>query len=486
MRAASTCLLSVVISMAAVAAEPTRTNALLASLTTLSPDDRPYPISLPVALQLAGSHPLDVAAAARMVDLAAYQFRRSQLLWIPNLSLGADYFRHEGGQQNFAGEILRSSRGSGAIGFGPNLVVSSADAIYGPLAARQDLFARNAFYQAAINDVSLAVAEAYFGVQQARAELVGATYALEQTESLAKKAAALAEGLAPPLEATRARVELARRKQAVSIARERWRLASAELTRLLRLPAGLVVEPVEPPTMIVPLIAETEPLDELIANALRGRPELAGHQAMVRATLTRLKQEKHRPLIPSLAVRSAATNPSGSLGYAVFGGGPNDRISNTGSRFDIDVQLLWEFSALGLGNRARVGERKVEHQLATLELFRIQDRIAQEVAAAHANLMAARERLTESEPAYRDATELVVKSIDGMGQTRRAGDYVILIVRPQEVVAAIQAFAGAYSDYAAALADYNRSQFRLHRALGRNGTTANIALPPDRKPGTEK
>ncbi len=452
---------------AASAAEPPSAAAVLLAAPPLAPDDRAHPISLPVALQLAGANPLDVAYAARQVDLAATQYQRAKLLWLPNLSLGADYFRHEGGQQNFAGEIVRSSRGSAAAGFGPNLVVSSADALYAPLAARQDLFARSAFYQAAVNDVSLAVAEAYFGVQQARAELAGALFAQRQAEELSNKAAALAEGLAPPLEATRARVELARRRQAATLARERWRLAGAELTRLLRLPAGLVVEPVEPPTMTIAIAPTNEPLDDLIARALRCRPELAGHQAIVRATLARLKQEKHRPLLPSLAIRSAATNPSGSLGYAVFGGGANDRIANTGGRFDIDVQLLWEFSALGHGNRARVGERKVEHQIATLDLFRTQDRIALEVTAAHANLAAARERLAEAEPAFQDAVDLVRKSVEGMGQTRRAGEFVALVVRPQEAVAAVQSLAVANADLAAALADFNRAQYRLHRALGR-------------------
>jgi hypothetical protein len=40
-------------------------------------------------------------------------------------------------------------------------------------------------------------------------------------------------------------------------------------------------------------------------------------------------------------------------------------------------------------------------------------------------------------------------------------------VRPQEVVAAIQALAQAYTDYFGAVTDYDRAQFRLYRALGR-------------------
>ena len=40
------------------------------------------------------------------------------------------------------------------------------------------------------------------------------------------------------------------------------------------------------------------------------------------------------------------------------------------------------------------------------------------------------------------------------------------MIRPQEAVAAVQALAQAYNDYYGAVADYNRAQFRLYRALG--------------------
>jgi outer membrane protein TolC len=439
--------------------------------------DTPYPITLAVALELANARPLDVAIAARQVEAAVYQYDRAKLLWVPNLVLGGDYFRHEGGQQNFAGDILRSSRGSVAAGLGPNLVVSFADAAYAPLAARQDLLARRANRQAVANDLVLYSAEAYFNVQQARGELAGAELAAGQSEELVRKATALAEGLALPLEATRARVELARRQQAVSAARERWRVASADLARVLRLDPGVTVEPVEPPSLPVTLIQGSATLDELIPIALTNRPELAGQQAVVQAALVRLKQEKLRPLVPSLAVRSVSTNPSGSIAFGGFGGGANDRIANFGSRFDVDVQLLWEFSNLGFGNKARVGERRAEYEVATLELFRAQDQVAAEVVAEYARARGAAERLAAAEPAFKDAIDLSTKSLAAMSQTRRVGDAVVLVVRPQEAVAAVQALAQANADFFAAVADYNRAQFRLYRALGHPGYCLTGAVP---------
>ena len=428
--------------------------------------ERVLPINLASALQLAGAKPLDIQIAARQVEISARALDRAKLLWVPNLTFGTDYFAHTGPQQNFAGEIVTQNRSTFMVGVGPNVIFSASDAVYAPLAARQDLRARQARLQAVTNDLAFEVAAAYFDVQQARGELAGAILAVEKAEEVSARAARLAEGLAPPLEASRARVELARRKQAETVARERWRTAGAELARLLRLDPSSIIEPIEPPSLTVTVIQSSATIDELIPVALITRPELAGQQAVVLATLARLKQEKIRPMVPSLALRSASTNPSGSLGYGSFGGGRNDQIGNYAPRFDVDIQVLWEFEALGFGNRARVGQRKAEHEVATLELFRTQDRIAAEVTAALAQVRAAGERVTLSEPALKDAIELVERSLEGLGQTRRIGDALTLVIRPQEVVAAVQSLGQANAEFHAAVGDYNRAQFRLYRALG--------------------
>ncbi len=428
--------------------------------------DSPLPINLATALQLSNARPFDVQIAGRQVAAAAAAYDRARLLWVPNIALGVDYFAHTGPQQNFAGEILKSNRNTFMAGFGPNVVFAFSDAIYAPLAARQELRGRQANQQSSQNDSTLAVAEAYFAVQQARGDLAGALAAEEKAEDLVRKTAQLAKGLAPPAEENRARVELGRRKLAVASARERWRTASAELARILRLDPAAVVEPAEPPALSVTVIDPNATIDDLIPIALNTRPELAGQQAFVGATLARLKQEKLRPLVPSLAVRSVSTNPSGSLGYGAFGGGRAGEFKDYNGRFDIDVQLLWEFQAIGFGNRARVDERRAEYEAATLDLFRTQDRIAAEVATRFAEVRAAAQRLNDAEPALREAIDLVQKSTEGLGQTRRIGDALTLVVRPQEAVAAVQAFAQANADFFAAVADYNRAQFRLYRALG--------------------
>jgi outer membrane protein TolC len=429
--------------------------------------DRPLPINLPTALRLAGARPLDIALASERVRLAAAELERAQVLWLPTILLGADYSRHDGQLQDVAGNVFGTSKSSFMLGAAPYAVFAISDALFAPLVARQTVLAREAALQAAANDSLLAVAEAYFNVQQARGELAGAEDAARRADDVLRKTKSLSPGLVPPFEVSRAKVEAARRRQAVQLARERWRTTSAELTRVLRLDAAALVEPLEPPHLLVTLVPPDRTVDELIPLALLNRPELAAQQTLLRATLERLRQEQLRPLIPSVLLRGASTPVTGTLAGGYFGGGLNSSLSNFGARADFDVQVLWTFENLGFGNLAKVKERKAENQLAVLQLFRVQDQVAAEVVQAHAQARSAADRLAEAEQEVKDAVESAELNLEGLKGTKGTAKEAVLLVRPQEVVASVQALAQAYAEFYAAVADYDRAQFRLYRALGR-------------------
>jgi hypothetical protein len=62
-------------------------------------------------------------------------------------------------------------------------------------------------------------------------------------------------------------------------------------------------------------------------------------------------------------------------------------------------------------------------------------------------------------------------------QPRRVGEALVLVVRPQEAVAAVQAFGQTTTDFYGAVADYNRAQFRLYRAIGHPAQCLAGAVP---------
>ncbi len=340
-------------------------DAVLPPLPLAQPDDRPLPINLPSALQLGNVGAVDVAAAAERIKVAAALLEQAQVLWLPTITVGGAYFRHDGKQQDTMGNVFDNSRSSlmagAGVGIGNAAIVNVGDAIFAPLAARQQLAARQADRQAASNDTLVAISDAYFNVQQARGELAEALAAIQRTEELVRRTKSLAPALVPELETDRVEAELVRRQQTELLARERLKMASAELLRVLRLDPAAQVEPLEPPQLRVQLIALDMPVDDLIPIGLRNRPELASQQAQVQVTLTLLKQERLRPLIPSLLIRGDSMPGAGTLAGGVFAGGPNSTIGNAGFRNDIDLQLLWQFDNLGFGNRGRSisGKRKI-------------------------------------------------------------------------------------------------------------------------------
>ena len=444
----------------AAAAEPS-----LPSVPPAAPDGRPLPIDLPTALALANAHPLDIQIASERLRAAGAQYDRARVLWLPSIGVGVDYFRHDGQIQDIVGNVFTTSRSSFLVGAGPTAVFSVGDACYAPLAARQVLRAREADVQAARNDVTLQVAEAYFTVQQARGELAGSIDALRRAEQLVKLTQKVAPELTPTVEINRAKTEAARRRLAVESAYERWQVASADLTRILRLEPGTLVEPAEEPALTVELADPATNVADLIPLALTHRPELAADQALIQAALARVRQEKIRPLLPALAIRGVGSNTPGLAG-GYFGGGVNDDLSNFGARFSVDIQAVWEVQNLRLGNRALVLEREADQRLALLNLLRTQDQITAEVVQAHAQMRRSANRLKAAEEGVVNAAETAEKNLRGIIPGKRIGDQLVLIFRPQEAVAAVSALDQAYRDYYAAVGDHNRAQFRLYRALG--------------------
>jgi outer membrane protein TolC len=427
-------------------------------------EEQPLPINLATALQLADATPLDIALAAQRTQAAAAQLKRANALWLPHFSLGIDYTRHDGRIQDIVGVVFPTSRQALLAGVGPSALFAVSEAIYAPLAARQILLARQAEQVAVRNDTVLAVAQAFFQVQQARGELAGAIDTLTRADDFVRRIEGLAEGLVPPVEIHRAKSERARRRQAVELARQKWETASAELARLLRLPPAALVVPLEPPQLRVELLDLNQPIEQLIGLALASRPELAGQKALVEASLARLRQEKYRPLLPNVLLRGNA-NPNG-LSTGIYGGGVNDAMKHFGYRNSLDAQVFWEFQNLGLGNRAVIQERQAENQHALLEFCRLRDRVAAEVVQAHAQARRAVARLAAAEEEVAEAVQIAQKSLEGFSQTRRIGDTITLVFRPQEIVAAVIALDQAYRDYYAAVAEANQGQFRLYRALG--------------------
>jgi hypothetical protein len=253
-----------------------------------------------------------------------------------------------------------------------------------------------------------------------------------KADDLVFRIQSLAKGLVAPDEVYRAQTLQAELAQATETALQQWRVASANLTRIIRLDPSAVVEPLEPDHLQVRLIAPEISVDDLIIVGLHNRPELASQQQLVQATLMALKREKMRPLIPSVLITGNGT-PDNYFQGAAFGTS-GDNLDQWAGRSNVSAQFVWQAENLGFGNQARIREQKGYARLATVELFQLQDDIAAQVTQAKADVDSATARVTQAEAGLRQGLISYAGNIEGLAQTQRFGDVLVLINRPQEVL----------------------------------------------------
>lgn len=165
--------------------------------------DTTLPINLATALYLSNARSPFIAYAQASVEEAAARLRGSEVLWLPNLNVGTDFYRHDGLDQSTDGTMIRDHKSAFAAGGGATMDLGVTDAIFRPLADRQELSARQWDVQAARNDALLQVALAYFDVQQARGILAGTADAVDRANVLVQKTTSLARGLVPEFEVDR-------------------------------------------------------------------------------------------------------------------------------------------------------------------------------------------------------------------------------------------------------------------------------------------
>jgi outer membrane protein TolC len=138
------------------------------------------------------------------------------------------------------------------------------------------------------------------------------------------------------------------------------------------------------------------------------------------------------------------------------------------------VNLYWELQNLGFADRAVARQRAAQSRVATLELMKVQDRVASEVVAADKARRAAARQVQEAGRALPQAQESLRLNLTSI----RRGAGLPGAARPIEVLQPIQALAQARADYLDAVLAYNRAQFRLYHALGRPPLLAPAPAPP--------
>jgi outer membrane protein TolC len=234
---------------------------------------------------------------------------------------------------------------------------------------------------------------------------------------------------------------------------EQKRIAGVELARVLHLDSRVVLEPHDTGLNAISIFATNAVMDRLVEQALRARPELKESHATIAAARETKNGAFYGPLIPS-------------VGAQVFGGGlgggPDGGPSNFGAEGDYAVGLSWRIGPGGLFDSGRMNASKARLSGARLTEVKLKDSITSEVVAALVRLNSAAAQIRIAEGNLNTANET-------FRLTRERKQFGVGMVL--EDIQAQQALTQARSAFVTAVAEHNKAQYALQRAVGSVGAT---------------
>lgn len=408
-----------------------------------------YLIDLPTALQLAGAQNLDVKIARERLAEATANNESALLQFFPWLSAGITYRRHDDQIQDTTGNILEVHKQSYAPGGALVSQLDLGDAIYKKLAAKQLQHAADHGLEAQRQDSIVAAARDYFDLAFAQGAVEVAQEALRiSTNYEAQVKSAVEAGIAFKGDSLRVTVQAERNQIALRQATEQQRVTAARLAQTLHLDPA--VELVARDTDLVPLaLLETNlTMQSLIQRALSMRPELKQGEAFVQAAKDNKNGAVYGPLIPSIGASAFA----GGLG-----GGKDSDWGNFGAQQDYFVGLGWRIGPGGLFDFGRQKAAKARLNSTRIGTEKLHDEVVRQVVEAFTRLQSQSEQINMARRGLTAAEE-------GLRLAQQRQEFGVGIVL--ENVQAEQDLTRTRTDYLRAIAEFNKAQYGLSKAVG--------------------
>jgi outer membrane protein TolC len=408
-----------------------------------------FPVDLPTVLRLAGAQNLDIQIARERLTEARANQESTREQFFPWLALGATYRRHDNQIQDIEGKILDVHKQSYSVGATLTAQVDIGDAIYKTLAAHQLVRAADQAIEAQRRDSLLAAAQGYYDLAKAQTTAGVAREAIRISQDYQDQLQqAVAIGIAFKGDELRVRVQTERNQLALRQALEQERIAAARLAQILHLDATVELVAREADLAPLSLLRTDTPLDVLVGQALTSRPELKQSQAFVAAAHETKEGTIYGPLIPTLGVQVFA----GGLG-----GGVGGATGNFGESEDYAAGLSWRIGPGGLLDFGRI--HAAESRLRGAQLFgeKLKDEITRQVVESHTRVRSLADQLTTTKLALGTAEET-------FRLTRARKEFAVGNVL--ENIQAEQELTRVRTDYLNVVAEYDKAQYALERAVG--------------------
>jgi outer membrane protein TolC len=392
-------------------------------------------------------------AQARVEEAFADQALAQRKHWLPDVYLGAGYGRHEGGIQDFQGNLVHSSYGSLLAGVEVSGTLDPRQRLLARVEAERKLWQQKGELSKLTSENLLDASTTYIDLLAARAgEAVSREAATQLAELLdrARKLAEIESGMR--VEVSRVEGELAAQKLLTRKLGEGGKSAAAKLKYLLGLDPACDVITVEQQLVAISLVDVNQPLPLLVEQAFAQGPGVRELEGLLEVIETARAQaegpQRYWPAVELNMVEGA------------FGAGPGSRL-DWDNRWDMGLRCRWNLSDAVTARERRL-QADVKMRQAQINYHDVRARLTLGVQEAHEASLSgleqvplAQEHIAHAERAHDQSQSRWREGVKGRV--------------PSEVLLAIRSLAGARLEYVQAVRDLDKAQLRLLCLTGAAG-----------------
>jgi outer membrane protein TolC len=406
------------------------------------------PITLDTLLRIAEQTNPRIANAREKLNESQLSSEMNCRGWLPQLYAGVAYYRHEGGIQDFQGNLVHSSYGSLYPALQLCTELDVRERAFREIDNERKMWQNKAELSQVNNEVLLDAATTYIDLLAARRgesltrELERyERRLLQRAEKLAKRDAA-ADALVQALKAA-----LRQRDYTAAQLHQQGDAASAKLVYLLGLPPLTVLVPGDAVFVPIELVDSALSPPQLIDLAMNQGPSVRELQALVNTIQSGIDRS-YGPanLLPTLQLQACE---------GLFAAGPGATL-DVDNRFDLCVQVKWNLTALCQAEEQRRLAKSRRDQ-AQWTLAEARGKLAAGVQEARSSILAGRERVGLAVDQVRHASDSYRLS------NRRLEEGLGSI---SDVLLSIRTLDQSHFNHLQAIRDHNRAQVQLMMYTG--------------------
>ena len=408
------------------------------------------PLGLDTVLRLAEDKNGQIQIARAKLEEARAGQDLARTAWLPQIYVGTSYYRHEGGIQDFQGNLVHSSYGSMFAGLELRGRLDPRDAAFAQVEAERKLWQQKGELSKLTSENLLDAASTYIDFLAARAGEGTAVRVEKLLADLLVQAAALAKvdpGVS--VEVERVEGEIRAHRLVLRKLKEGGDLAAAKLTYLLGVDPDCQVVPLETHLSALTLVNTDQPVQALVDQALANGPgvrELEGMLAVI--DQSRAAAEGPGRWLPALEVVA---------NEGAFGAGPGSRLS-WDNQFNVGMSLRWSLTD-ALIAKERLRQADIKASQVHLSYADLRSRLTLGVREARESILSNQEQLRMADEQVRYAEKSYDLSASRLKENIKGRS-------PSEVLAAIRALNGARLQYVQTLRELDKAEIRLMLLVG--------------------